>query len=71
MIGLHVVSSLPTGVIGYRSGPMMAASDRFTLQVAGRQTHGSTPWKGVDPIVVSAQIIGALHETFCEPRRKK
>jgi len=60
MFGLHVVSSLPTGVIGYRSGPMMAASDRFTLQVTGRQTHGSRPWSGVDPIVASAQIITGL-----------
>ncbi|HTV19352.1 MAG TPA: amidohydrolase, partial [Polyangiaceae bacterium] len=60
MFGLHVVSSLPTGVIGYRSGPMMAASDRFTLKVTGRQTHGSRPWSGVDPIVASAQIITGL-----------
>jgi amidohydrolase len=39
---------------------MMAASDRFTLRVAGRQTHGSRPWSGVDPIVASAQIITGL-----------
>lgn len=39
---------------------MMAASDRFTLQVVGRQTHGSKPWAGVDPIVASAQIITGL-----------
>jgi amidohydrolase len=60
VFGLHVVSSLPTGVIGYRSGPMMAASDRFTIDVVGRQTHGSKPWAGVDPIVASAQIITGL-----------
>jgi amidohydrolase len=60
VFGLHVVSSLPTGVIGYRSGPMMAASDRFTINVVGRQTHGSKPWAGVDPIVASAQIITGL-----------
>jgi amidohydrolase len=60
VFGLHVVSSLPTGVIGYRSGPMMAASDRFTIHVVGRQTHGSKPWAGVDPIVASAQIITGL-----------
>jgi amidohydrolase len=38
----------------------MAAADRFEIVVEGRQTHGSTPWKGVDPIVVSAQIVSAL-----------
>jgi amidohydrolase len=60
VFGLHVVASLPTGVIGYRSGPMMAASDRFTIQVKGEQTHGSRPWAGIDPIVASAQIITGL-----------
>ena len=60
VFGLHVIASLPTGVIGYRSGPMMAGSDRFSIQVRGQQTHGSRPWGGIDPIVVSAQIINSL-----------
>jgi len=60
VFGLHVVASLPTGVIGYRSGPMMAGSDRFTIEVKGRQTHGANPWNGVDPIVVAAQITTGL-----------
>lgn len=60
VFGLHVIASLPTGVIGYRSGPMMAGSDSFRLEVRGRQTHGSRPWGGIDPIVASAQIINGL-----------
>lgn len=60
VFGLHVMASLPTGVIGYRTGPMMAGSDRFTIVVNGRQTHGSRPWGGIDPIVVAAQIVGGL-----------
>lgn len=60
VFGLHVIASLPTGVIGYRSGPMMAGSDRFTIEVTGRQTHGSRPWGGVDPIIVAAQIMTGL-----------
>ncbi len=36
----------------------MAASDSFTLKVVGRQTHGSRPWGGVDPIVAMADVIG-------------
>ncbi|MEW5249026.1 M20 family metallopeptidase [Microbulbifer discodermiae] len=55
--GQHVTSSLPMGVIGYRSGPLMASSDKFYITVDGRQTHGSRPWGGVDPITVAAQII--------------
>ncbi|AOS95896.1 putative hydrolase YxeP [Microbulbifer aggregans] len=55
--GQHVTSNLPVGVIGYRSGPLMASSDRFRIMVNGRQTHGSRPWGGVDPITTAAQIV--------------
>jgi len=60
VFGLHVTSSMNTGMIGYRTGPMMAAVDDFELKVIGRQTHGSRPWGGIDPIVTSAQIINAV-----------
>jgi amidohydrolase len=39
---------------------MMAASQRFVINVKGKQAHGSTPWQSVDPIVASAQIINGL-----------
>jgi amidohydrolase len=60
VFGLHLIASLPTGVIGYRTGPMMAGSDRFSIVVTGRQTHGSRPWGGVDPVIASAQIMTGL-----------
>ncbi len=56
--GLHVFSSINAGIIGVRQGPLMAASDSFSIKVIGRQTHGSRPWGGVDPIVAAADIIG-------------
>jgi amidohydrolase len=58
VFGLHVFSTLNAGQVGWRSGPAMAASDRFNIVVQGRQTHGSRPWGGVDPIVASADLIG-------------
>jgi amidohydrolase len=58
--GLHVTSNLRVGQIGYRGGPLMAASDAYRIVVKGVQTHGARPWGGVDPIVTSAQIINAL-----------
>jgi amidohydrolase len=60
VFGLHAWALIESGILGWRSGPFMAAADRFEIVVEGRQTHGSTPWKGVDPIVVSAQIVSAL-----------
>jgi amidohydrolase len=58
VFGLHVFSTLNAGQLGYRSGPTMAASDRFNIVIKGRQTHGSRPWGGVDPIVAAADVIG-------------
>lgn len=60
VFGLHVRSISPLGQIEYKSLGFMAASDWFTIKVTGRQAHGSAPWMGVDPIVVSAQIINGL-----------
>jgi len=58
IFGLHVFSTLQAGQIGVRQGPLMAASDRFTIKVKGRQTHGSRPWGGIDPVVAAADVIG-------------
>lgn len=60
MLGLHINAQSPVGTIKYREESMMAASDWFTIKVKGKQSHGSQPWLGVDPVVVSAQIISGL-----------
>jgi len=57
VFGMHVVSWLPVGVAGVRAGGAMASSDTFRIVVHGRQSHGATPWKGIDPIVTAAQIV--------------
>ena len=57
MFGLHVFSTVPAGQIAVRPGPLMAASDRFTITVKGRQTHGSRPWGGIDPVAAAAEIV--------------
>ena len=60
IFGQHINSQTPVGTIRYRPEGTMAASDRFVITVKGKQTHGSTPWTGVDPIVTSAKIIDGL-----------
>jgi amidohydrolase len=60
VFGMHVGISMPSGQLALKPGPMMAASDRFTVTVNGKQTHGARPWDGVDPVVVAAQIVMAL-----------
>ncbi len=60
IFGLHVWSANNVGEIAYRPGPAMASYDNFKITVQGVQTHASRPWGGVDPIVVSSQIILGL-----------
>lgn len=60
IFGLHINSGTHVGKITYKPGGMMAASQRFVINVKGKQAHGSTPWQSVDPIVISAQIINGL-----------
>ena len=57
IFGLHVISHLNVGKIGYRPGAMMASTDNFFIKIKGRQTHGAMPWLGADPIVASAQVV--------------
>jgi amidohydrolase len=59
VFGLHVFP-YPTGTIVYRSGPLMASADEFTIEITGRQTHGAVPWGGVDPIVIGAQLVTSM-----------
>ena len=59
VFGLHVGTG-PLGAMAYRQGSISAAADGFRIIVHGRQTHGAAPSKGVDPIVVSAEIVTAL-----------
>ncbi len=57
MFGQHISSALPVGMISYRLGGIMAASDQFYIKVKGKQTHGSQPWGGIDPVTAASQII--------------
>ena len=60
IFGLHIWALMKVGTIGYCPEGAMAASDSLRITVKGKQTHGSTPWTGVDPITVSAQILMGL-----------
>lgn len=59
IFGIHVWPG-PPGQLSYKALGTMAAADMIKITVTGKQTHGSSPWSGIDPIVVSAQLINAL-----------
>lgn len=60
IFGLHIMSDIEAGKIEYKPGAYMASADWFTIKVKGKGSHGSKPWKGVDPIQTAAQIIEGL-----------
>src|SRR5215831_349474 len=60
VIGLHLMSSYPVGLVGVRAGPVFASADGFVLRVKGKGGHAAMPHSAVDPIVISAYIITAL-----------
>jgi amidohydrolase len=60
VFGWHAWAAFNTGIIGYRSGPLMAGSQAWSAVVTGRQTHGARPWQGIDPVVTAAQIVTGL-----------
>lgn len=60
IFGLHINSATPVGTLRYKPEGTMAAVERFVINVKGKQTHGSAPWSGVDPILISAKIIDGL-----------
>ena len=69
IFGLHINSQTPVGVIKYKTGGIMASVERFVVNVKGKQTHGSQPWSGVDPILISAKIIGGFQTIISREAR--
>ncbi len=60
IIGLHNKPDLPVGTVGIKSGPLMAAVDRFTVTLKGKGAHAALPHNGHDPLAAAAHLITAL-----------
>ena len=60
IFGLHIWSQISAGQVHVRPQGIMAAVDEFRIDLEGIQTHGSTPWTGIDPIVTASQIVNSL-----------
>ena len=58
--GLHINSATQVGIVRYKSKGIMAAAQRFVIDVQGKQAHGSQPWKSIDPILIAAKIVDGL-----------
>ena len=62
IFGTHLWASEPTGTIQYRTGPIMAAADRFEIHIQGKGGHGAQPHKTKDAIVTASQLVLNLQQ---------
>lgn len=62
IFGTHLWASEPTGTIQYRTGPIMAAADRFEIEIQGKGGHGAQPHKTNDAIVTASQLVLNLQQ---------
>jgi amidohydrolase len=60
IFGLHMDPALDVGQVGWSVGAIYASSDTFSIEVAGKRTHGAYPHMGLDPIPVAAELVEAL-----------
>ncbi len=60
IFGLHISAGNDVGTISYKPAGIMAAVNSFEINITGKQSHGSTPWTSIDPIMASVKIIDGL-----------
>lgn len=60
VFGMHVWPELPLGSVGVKAGPLMAASDHFTVKIKGCLSHAARPNEGVDALVAGSQFVTAI-----------
>jgi hippurate hydrolase len=58
--GMHNMPGIPAGHFAVRPGPMLAAADRFEIEIEGRGAHAAKPHEGIDTVLVAAHVITAL-----------
>lgn len=57
---LHITSTMPSGHVATRRGPVMAAADQFWIRITGRGGHASEPYRALDPIPIACEVVQAL-----------
>ncbi len=58
--GMHNMPGLPVGAFALRPGPLMAAADRFTIEIEGKGAHAAKPHDSIDTVFILSQIVSAL-----------
>ncbi|MFZ4451866.1 amidohydrolase [Salibacterium aidingense] len=62
IFGTHLWATVPYGVMQYKDGAMMAAADRFEIDIIGKGGHGATPHLTKDAIVIGSQLVTNIQQ---------
>lgn len=62
IFGLHVMPHMDAGTMGFGAGPMLASPDEVIVTIVGKGGHGAYPHLGVDPVLVTCQVITLLQQ---------
>jgi len=60
LFAMHNAPGLPVGRFGAVAGTRTAAGAFFDIDIKGKGAHGAFPHQGIDPVVIAAEVIGAL-----------
>lgn len=60
VFGTHVFPEIKAGEIAVRSGPLLAACDKFDIKIHGKGSHGAYPELGLDPIIIASHVTQAI-----------
>lgn len=68
VFGMHNWPGIPVGQFGVTSGPIMASSNEFFIDITGKGTHAGMPHLGNDPVMAAVQIVQALQTIITRNR---
>jgi amidohydrolase len=60
VFGLHNWPGMAAGHFGVMEGPVMAATDRFEITIAGRGGHAAMPHQAIDTVLAGSALVQAL-----------
>lgn len=71
VLGLHVSPKIPSGKLAVCPGKFMASSDEFYIQIKGKGGHAAEPQLGIDPVMITAQLLTTLQQVvsrYADPK---
>ncbi|SHE95199.1 M20 metallopeptidase family protein [Alkalibacter saccharofermentans] len=60
IFGCHIMPDVDQGIVAVKSGPMMAQTGEFYIDIKGKSSHAAVPHQGIDAVVIASSIVGSL-----------